>query len=165
MPRPRYGFCFDTWVDGDWKPVPGYLEFGYSLYFASVRGEVCRFNYCWESGSRGIPVLHAPTYYRPSRSRSGYYNLKLGGRTMAVHVAVALAWYGSRPRGFVIRHLDGDPSNNKPDNLRYGTRSENMRDRWFHQRQREAIAAGRSIEGIVWRRRCIGLMQTTSCAC
>lgn len=45
---------------------------------------------------------------------------------------VAEAFHGPRPDGLQIRHMDGDSSNNRPDNLRYGTAKENAADRERH---------------------------------
>lgn len=53
-------------------------------------------------------------------------------RHVTVHSLVAAAFHGPRPEGLEIRHLDGDPTNNRVENLRYGTTSENMLDRVRH---------------------------------
>ncbi len=45
-----------------------------------------------------------------------------------VHRLVAAAFLGPRPVGYVIRHLDGDKSNNTVLNLAYGTVAENAAD-------------------------------------
>lgn len=57
-------------------------------------------------------------------------SLKLQGvsRTKNVHALVALAFHGPRPEGADVCHNDGDRQNNRADNLRYDTRSENNRD-------------------------------------
>lgn len=53
-------------------------------------------------------------------------------RVLYVHHLVAEAFLGPRPEGHQVRHLDGDPDNNRADNLAYGTRSENTRDMVRH---------------------------------
>lgn len=55
-----------------------------------------------------------------------------------VHQLVAEAFIGTRPDGLVIRHLDGDRSNNRPGNLAYGTYSENNYDIITHGRHHNA---------------------------
>lgn len=71
---------------------------------------------------------------KPSEHGRGYVGYMLaptvGGKVQRVwaHQAVMLAFVGPRPNGQEIRHLDGDPSNNRRSNLRYGTHAENMRD-------------------------------------
>ena len=54
-----------------------------------------------------------------------------GDRVLFVHRAVASAFIGS-VEGLVVRHLDGDPTNNDSDNLAIGTQSENMFDAVRH---------------------------------
>lgn len=49
----------------------------------------------------------------------------------SVHRLVALAFHGE-PTGLVVRHLDGNPLNNNPRNLRYGTYSQNSVDSIIH---------------------------------
>jgi hypothetical protein len=74
-------------------------------------------------------------------SRQGYHQLTLSRdgkrKNVFVHMAVAEAFHGPRPDGLVVRHLDGNPSNNSATNLRYGTPSENARDRIAHGRHNQ----------------------------
>jgi hypothetical protein len=51
---------------------------------------------------------------------------------MSVHRLVLLTFVGPCPPNMETRHLDGQPSNNRLDNLCYGTRRENMADRIRH---------------------------------
>lgn len=53
-------------------------------------------------------------------------------RATPVHVLVALAFHGPRPEGMEVRHLDGTRTNNRPENLAWGTHSENMQDKVAH---------------------------------
>lgn len=46
-----------------------------------------------------------------------------------VHHAVLEAFTGPRPPGLVCRHLNDNPSDNRLENLMWGTASENMADR------------------------------------
>lgn len=55
-----------------------------------------------------------------------------GPRTKLVHALVAEAFYGSRPTGQHVRHLNGDKLDNSAENLCYGTESENRRDSVKH---------------------------------
>jgi len=64
---------------------------------------------------------------------TGYWKLALHdgqGRqhTKAVHVLVCEAFHGPRPAGLDVRHKDDAKSNNRADNLEYGTRRENNLD-------------------------------------
>ena len=49
-----------------------------------------------------------------------------------VHMLIAETFIGPRPEGSETRHLDGDVSNNRATNLRWGTRKQNADDRERH---------------------------------
>lgn len=51
-----------------------------------------------------------------------------------VHVLVMDAFVGPRQDGMQVRHLDGNPLNNRLDNLAYGTPKQNAADRTAHGR-------------------------------
>lgn len=56
-----------------------------------------------------------------------------GKKTMVyIHDIVAFFHLGPKPSGMHVRHLNGNYLDNSPSNLRYGTRSENMRDAVAH---------------------------------
>ena len=49
-------------------------------------------------------------------------------RTFKVHQLICEAFHGPKPTPeHIVLHLDEDPSNNVPGNLRWGTRKENQR--------------------------------------
>lgn len=53
--------------------------------------------------------------------------------SMMVHVLVCTTFHGEKPSSkHEVRHLDGNRKNNTPNNLRWGTRSENIRDSIRH---------------------------------
>lgn len=56
----------------------------------------------------------------------------LGRWFVHVHVLVALVFYGPRPDGLEVRHLDGNKLHSSADNLRYGTNAENNADKLLH---------------------------------
>ena len=64
---------------------------------------------------------------------NGYPQVRAGGTTRKVHRIVALTFLGDRPKGAVIRHLDGNPLNNHISNLKYGTESENVLDGYSYR--------------------------------
>jgi len=58
---------------------------------------------------------------------------KSGHRNFFVHQLVAEAFHGARPAGEQVRHYpDRDLNNNKPENLRYGSGSQNILDAIEH---------------------------------
>lgn len=69
--------------------------------------------------------------------QNGYYSVRIGYeinkyKTYYVHQLVMLAFAGVVPKGMEVRHFDGDRSNNRFDNLSYGTRRENHLDKKRH---------------------------------
>lgn len=107
-----------------WKPIPGYE----GLYDVSSDGDVFSFKTSKllkaGIGSAGYPQV----------------DLCLQGkrRTYAIHQLVAAAFIGGRPEGMVVCHNDGDKTNNRPENLRIDSQTENNRDKIAHG----TIAAG-----------------------
>ena len=113
------------------KPVPD----GQGL-FATEEGTLWRVRQAKTHIERGYPRL-AVTPHRLGPDQT---------RLVRVHLLVADAHLGRKPSGHVTRHLDGNPLNNRADNLTYGTMAENMADRDRHGRtQRGADHAAASL--------------------
>lgn len=93
-----------------WKPVPGWP------YEASEDGQL--------RSARTGSVL------RPSVTAGGYqkctFQFNKTRREVRVHRAIAEAWIGHIPAGYVVNHLDGNKLNNRPDNLEIVTPKENV---------------------------------------
>lgn len=71
-----------------------------------------------------------------------YVRILVNGRPAAryVHRLVATAFLAAPAEGqIVVRHLDGNPANNSPGNLAWGTQAENMAD---------CIAHGNTLKGV-----------------
>lgn len=71
-------------------------------------------------------------------SKSGYYVtfVHIGGRSkdskiirVMIHNAVAACWLGDKPENMEVDHIDRNSHNNDYRNLRYVTKSEQMRNR------------------------------------
>ena len=58
---------------------------------------------------------------------TGYKTRNVGGKPMLVHVLIAHAFNGKRPKGYDVDHINGKRDDNRPCNLRYVTRSQNLR--------------------------------------
>lgn len=81
-----------------------------------------------------------------SKSDGGYHTVKIPGRdrgkgvTVRRHTLVAEAFIGPRPFDSAhVRHLDGDPSNDDPSNLKWGTAKENGEDTVRHGRSTRGV--------------------------
>src|SRR5690348_870301 len=114
-----------TNIDSErWLPIPGF-----GGYEVSDFGRVRSWRPC-----RGEPL---PRVRRLHTAKAGGYatlGMQHDGHetTEYVHHLVLLAFVGPRPQGQEIRHLDGDPGNNRLSNLAYGSTSENAYDRVAH---------------------------------
>ena len=63
----------------------------------------------------------------------GHLSVALGrGNSRCVHELVLLAFVGAKPPKHECRHLNGDPADNRLENLAWGTRSENIKDAVAH---------------------------------
>lgn len=114
-----------------WRPVVGFE--GY--YEVSDQGGVRSLDRVVDRGGspmrrRGQPLSTSGVH--PSGHL--YVNLRMngGGGTHQVHRLVMAAFAGPCPDGMEVRHLNGDPTDNRLENLAYGTRSENIRDQVTH---------------------------------
>lgn len=108
----------------NFKPIPGYERY----YLATPEGLI------WSVRSKRF--LSNGTH-----TEAGYIQVALTVNNVSklkyVHRLMALAFFGDPPPGknFVL-HGDGNPSNNRVENLRWGNQSENMSDAVKHGTQR-----------------------------
>ena len=114
-----------SWLE-EWRDIPGYE----GRYQASSLGNIRSLDRKVNIG-KGFTRLMRGRVLKPAGSK---YNAHLtvvlghGSNGSAVHKLVALAFLGPAPVGCDVRHLDGDPLNNRVDNLAYGSRTENILD-------------------------------------
>lgn len=97
-----------------WLPVVGYEEH----YLVSDQGRV------WS--------VRKGRCLKPRPDNRGYLRVRLPDGPTVVHRLVLSAFVGPRPYGHEACHGDGDKANARLQNLRWGTRSENARDRVRH---------------------------------
>ena len=105
-----------------WKDIPGYE----GAYRVSSSGRI------WSS--RYSRELKSYT----DKDRAGRVRVSLKGKTFKVHTLVALAFLGPRPEGMEVCHNNGNPRDNRVENLRYDTHSENAKDIARHGRHHNA---------------------------
>jgi hypothetical protein len=116
----------------EWRTVPSW-----PMYEASSVGTVRR----REPKEKGSPLCKE---MRGTRHHTGYLQVTVyreDGRQASryVHRLVAEAFHGPAEPRQQARHLDGDPENNRPDNLRWGSGAENTRDQVRHGTHRSTV--------------------------
>lgn len=109
----------------EWRFIPGFDK----DYLVSDQGEV-KSNKSRTNSLRG-------TIIKQQTDREGRKSLTLWHKgeqhTVGVHRLVALAFLGEPPTGRnLVRHLDGNPSNNASYNLAWGSQKDNMADAIRH---------------------------------
>ena len=117
---------------------------GYPGYRIGRDGEV---QSCWSRGFRRTPTgTWRPL--KPYRRRRGCLTVNLhrdGGETSRyVHHLVLEAFVGPRPLGLICCHNDGDPANNRVENLRWDTYQSNSDDMLCHGTRLMGAATARS---------------------
>jgi hypothetical protein len=114
------------------KNIPGYE----GLYQASIEGRIRGLD---RKDSRGRRV-HGKIK-EPVRHKAGYlycmmYDSDGRNKNCTVHSLVASAFLGRRCHDMVIDHIDNNKGNNRPENLRYVTQTENLQNskRWSYRK-------------------------------
>lgn len=92
-------------------------------YFAGSDGSII--------GRFGRPLKQPPTgkgylCFRGPAETPGKF------KTMSSHVAICEAWHGLRPVGLEVAHLNGNPADNRPVNLKWSTPRENSSHKRAH---------------------------------
>jgi len=113
----------DTRDGEDWVDVPG-LE---GRYQASSLG---RLRWVGPVIGKAYPLKIVTGH----ANQDGYYQLRPyprpDRRQIRVHQLIALAFLGPCPDGLEVNHIDGDRTNNAPNNLEYVTHADNVRHSW-----------------------------------
>lgn len=114
-----------------WKRIPGYGD----RYKVSNLGRVKRLE-------RRTKITQKNTKYqfiipekilKGTKHKNGYIVVELvGGRRYGIHTLVLMAFIGKCPKGMYCRHLNGVPDDNRLCNLKWGTPTENNRDKIKH---------------------------------
>lgn len=112
-----------------WKDIPGYE----GRYQASTEGRIRSVDHRVRLVAHGTETtrLVKGRVLRPGiYHKSGHVSVVLGHGAggSPVHQLIARTFLGPVPKGCEVCHNDGDPRNNAVENLRYDTRSENIKD-------------------------------------
>ena len=119
----------------EWKDIPGYE----GRYQASSMGRIRNIGYEVKGRNpytgrefiRKVPSR----ILKPGRfCKSGHVSVVLGKGTSGqpVHQLVMKAFVGEPPDGMEVLHKNGNPTDNRLENLDYGSRTENILDVYKH---------------------------------
>lgn len=115
----------------EWRDIPGWK--GY--YQASSHGRVRSLDRTIQD-KNGRSVRVRGRILSPGTKAAGYHyvNLRRGGSgsSQNVHTLVARTFLGERPEGKIVCHTNGNPRDNRVDNLRYATYTDNLVDAIGH---------------------------------
>lgn len=107
-----------------WRDIPGSAG-----YQASSAGRV-------RSVSRTVQHANGSSYsvrgtvLAPCVRRDGYLQVNINRKSVKVHKAIAMAFLGDSECS--VLHRNGIATDNRPENLYYGTQSQNLRDAVRH---------------------------------
>lgn len=115
-----------------WKWVSGYK----GLYRVSSFGTVRSIDRIVTRSDGMIQSLKGRILKPGKNDCYGYLKVELWkngkGQRFYIHRLVLIAFVGHCPTGLECRHLDGNPTNNRIGNLKWGTPKENQQDRIRH---------------------------------
>lgn len=116
----------------EWRDIPG--QEGH--YQVSSLGRLRSLDRSVRHAKGGLRKIKG-RLLKPGLARTGHLLTPLGRRThgQLVHRLVAVAFIGPCPDGQEVRHLNGDPADNRVENLAYGTRRRNNMDVVLHGRR------------------------------
>jgi hypothetical protein len=118
-------------IDELWQVHPVFLD-----YEVSTLGRVRR-----ATAKKGTRIGRMKV---PSLGTTGYLTVNVDRKPRKVHVLVLETFVGFRPHKHDGLHIDGNKTNNRLSNLRWGTRKENMADARAHGTLRQGEQHGRS---------------------
>lgn len=122
----------------EWRPVPGYE----GMYEVSNQGRVRSIDRVIVRNN-GVSQMVRNRILRPELNRWGYERVHIyrkgRGEGFFVHRLVLLAFAGPCPEGMEVRHLNGNPADNRLPNLQYGTSYENKLDTLRHGKHPESM--------------------------
>jgi hypothetical protein len=125
-----------------WRDIPGYA----GRYQASTLGRIRSVDRKITQISRwGRPFTRHldGKILSPAQTRSGHLSVVLGhgAHGSLVHQLVLRTFLGATPDGMEVRHLNGNPQDNRVQNLVYGTRTENILDVFAIGKPRRVLTA------------------------
>jgi hypothetical protein len=87
-----------------------------------------------------------PIWLKPRLNKYGYPVVSYLHKPVPVHTLVCTAYHGSKPsEDHQVAHNNGDPTDNRADNLRWATSQENHDDMVLHGTVLKGSANGRAL--------------------
>lgn len=116
----------------EWRDIPNWE----GLYQASSYGKARSLDRVVTHRNGFKQHIWARTLKQKTQNGYKIVTLSKNGicKQIRVHILVLSTFQGERPPGLISRHLDGVRANNYNSNLRWGTYSENTKDRKKHGR-------------------------------
>lgn len=105
------------------------LRYTFRCLFGAVSAGLRLDKKCWQVSSEGRCCDTRGNISYGTLRGNGYRSVNISGQSFLVHRLVAFAFRGPPPnkRAWQVHRLDGNPSNNRLENLEYVTHQQNMR--------------------------------------
>jgi hypothetical protein len=116
----------------NWKEISGTD----GEYLVSDLGRVVSF----KKGYRAV--------LKPGLSSNGYLSVCVNRKSRLIQHLVAEAFIGRKPEGFLVLHNNGNRTDNRAENIRYGSPSENNLDITRHGRRKLSTESIREIRAL-----------------
>jgi len=148
-----YQAAIGACCSGKQKRVGGYeFRWGVPNEVAVLEGEVWKpYESAWVS-SLGRFKSSKGVVYTPKPEKSGYVRVKINNKSHPIHVLMAIAFgLPKRDDQNEVDHIDGNPSNNRLENLRWANRSEQVKYSYATNKNRasNAMRTSKPVEGRV----------------
>ena len=120
-----------------WKDIPGYE----GKYQASTKGRIKSLkrsvrSICHYTGKEFYRTVNERILQPGQYCKTGHVSVVLGKGNpgVPVHQLIAKTFLGNCPPNCEVLHKNGNPKDNRVENLRYGTRTENILDFYIQGR-------------------------------
>jgi hypothetical protein len=132
-----------------WRTIPGFPDYN----LVSNRGRVRHLGYWVEYERRGTLIrrFQKGRVIKLFIDINGYCSVMIKGKTYHVAHLVLLASGKSRPEGHECDHINWNPSDNRPSNLRWVTATENQRHRRNNVLNPQMVAHMRHLHSLDYR--------------